>query len=73
MTKTSKIIILLFILAFISFNLAIYLNIVFNNQLAQPATYINIVYLTEGLYNLTTGAGVVFLIAAIFLLIKNRD
>lgn len=72
MTKSNKRILLLFILAFILFNLSIVLNIYFSNLLSAQAA-VGIQYLTELTYLGVTFTAIVCFIVAVFLLIKNNN
>lgn len=72
MTKSNKRILLLFILAFILFNLSILINIYFSN-LTFNGVATGIQFLTELVYLIVTFGAIVSFITAVFLLIKNNE
>ena len=72
MTKTNKQILILFIVAFILFNLSIVLNIYFSTFIFSGVPTVD-QFLSELIYLLVTFSAIICFITAIFLLMKNNN
>lgn len=73
MTKENMKILLLFIIAFIFSTTSILINNYFDSLLSSTSSGIYLEYLVEGVYGISVGIGIVCFIAAVILLIKNRN